>query len=268
MVKSQSSTEHTYEPNTSKSIDFVIQKRNIQLPDFIITRPRGDCNINHYTAVLKQFENMGVYTVNKANNILKVKNKFNLHQILFNNDILTPKTMLVKFPISKDVIEKEIGFPLLLKPVYGSKSHGICLCKSINELSNILELIYCYFSQNIDLILQEFIELKDVSIIKVIVVYGKVISCMKQTITNDFKVDKRRCGFNAYEFELTNYIEELSLKVSKITGLGIFGIDIIITNDNQHIICDVNAFPGFNIDSIDYVLNSIIDNIIKELYKN
>ena len=64
--------------------------------------------------------------------------------------------MLVKFPISIELVKQEIGFPLVIKNRTGCNGYGIHLCHDAHNFKDIMELIHSSHSNNI-MILQEFI---------------------------------------------------------------------------------------------------------------
>ena len=124
--------------NSEKSI--LYEGKRVSLPDLVLTRTGAGSN--YFTlAVMRQFEKFGVPVINDADGILKVKDKLMTSQILASNGIPIPKTMLVNFPVDTDVVQKEIGYPCVVKVVSGSKGRGVYLCHSKREFKDLMELL-------------------------------------------------------------------------------------------------------------------------------
>jgi gamma-F420-2:alpha-L-glutamate ligase len=50
-----------------------------------------------------------------------VKDKLFSFQVLAENNLPVPKTMLAKFPINAELVENQIGFPTVIKTLSGSQ---------------------------------------------------------------------------------------------------------------------------------------------------
>ena len=83
-------------------------------PDFII--PRTGSETSYFTlAVIRQFERMGVPLINGAEAVEACADKLQTLQVLSASGLPIPKTILAKFPVDVDVIERELGFPVVVK---------------------------------------------------------------------------------------------------------------------------------------------------------
>jgi glutathione synthase/RimK-type ligase-like ATP-grasp enzyme len=129
---------------------------SVPLPDFVL--PRLGANTGFYAfSVLRQLEQLGVYIANDAQAVYSVKDKLAMYQLLSSSRLSTPKTMLAKYPINADTVEREIGFPLVIKNVSGMQGAGIYLCESKEKFEDVLELIYSN-NEKANIILQEFVK--------------------------------------------------------------------------------------------------------------
>lgn len=77
------------------------------LPDFILPR-MGSGTTYFALAVIRHFERLGVPVINGSEAIETVKDKLYSIQVLAENNLPVPKTMLAKFPINAELIEKQI----------------------------------------------------------------------------------------------------------------------------------------------------------------
>ena len=60
---------------------------------------------------------MGVPSFNSSSSVEVVGDKLFSQQILAQGNLPVPKTMLVKFPVNVDLVEKRLGFPIIVKTV-------------------------------------------------------------------------------------------------------------------------------------------------------
>jgi len=237
------------DPNT---IDIFVNKDNKKsilvngepsdLPQFVF--PRTGSGTSYYIkAVIRHFERMGVPVINSSDAIDNVKDKLYTHQILAQSNLDIPKTMLLRHPIDIDFVEKNIGFPVIVKKISGSYGRGVFLCedkKSLNQLVTMAELT----KKSYDIILQEFIKDTWGKDLRVFVVNDKVVGCMmRQATDDDFRANITRGG-EGFPYEVNEQIEWLSSESSKALGLDIAGVDLLFQNGGYKI-CEVNSNPGF-----------------------
>ena len=84
------------------------------LPQFVIPR-MGSATSYFALAGLRHLEKLGVVCVNNANSVTLAQDKLYHLQKLSDAGFPVPKTMLVQFPVNIDLVEKEIGFPTVVK---------------------------------------------------------------------------------------------------------------------------------------------------------
>ncbi len=211
------------------------------LPDFLI--PRLGSNTTYFAlAVIRQLERLGIYSCNSSQTIEMVKDKLHMHQILAYSNLPTPKTMLVKFPVDIKIVKREIGFPLLIKNITGTEGAGIFLCDTENKFMDLMELIYTN-NEKVNIILQEFITSSSGKDLRVFVLGGRVIGCMKRFSEISFKANFSRGG-KVEAFQLTPEIEWLATETARLVDLDIAGIDLLFDNTGYKI-CEANSSPGF-----------------------
>ncbi len=226
-------------PDDKTSI--LIDNKPTALPDFII--PRMGANTSYFgLAVIRQLEYLGVYSCNSASAVELVKDKLRIHQLLAHNNFPTPKTMLVKFPVDKAIVKREIGFPAVIKNISGSEGYGIYLSESEERFVDLMELVYSN-NNKANIIIQEFISMSSGMDVRVFVVGGRVIGCMKRYSETGFKANFSRGGKVA-PFMLTPEIEWLAVETAKLLNLEIAGIDLLFDSDGFKI-CEANSSPGF-----------------------
>lgn len=245
----------------------LVNDEPMPLPDFVL--PRMGASTTFYAlSVIRQLENLGVYVCNSAKSIAAVKDKLYMHQCLAHSKLVTPKTMLAKYPVNLDVVKREIGFPLVIKNVSGSHGTGIYLSESEEKFSDIMELVFTNNSRA-NLILQEFIHNSRGQDLRVFIIGGKVIGCMKRTSQKSFKANFSRGG-SVSSFSLTPEIEWLATETAKLFNLDIAGVDLLF-DKHEFKICEANSSPQFcGLEQVvgKNVAENIIDYILVKIGSN
>jgi len=237
------------DPNT---IDIFVNKENKKsilvngkesdLPRFVF--PRTGSGTSYYIkAVIRHFERMGVPVINSSDAIDNVKDKLYTHQILAQSNLDIPKTMLLRHPIDVDFVEKNIGFPVIVKKISGSYGRGVFLAENKKQLKQLVTMAELT-KKSYDIIIQEFVKDTWGKDLRVFVVNNKVVGCMmRQSTDEDFRANITRGG-EGFPYEVNEQIEWLSSESSKALNLDIAGVDLLFDNGGYKI-CEVNSNPGF-----------------------
>lgn len=221
--------------------NFLLNGERVALPDFLI--PRLGAETSYFAlAIIRQLEKLGVYTCNNVTSIETVKDKMLVSQLFAQSNLPFPKTMLVKFPVPVAIVEREIGFPLVIKTICGARGMGIHLCETVESFRDLMELISTH-SQDPHMLVQEFVASSYGRDLRVFVLGGKVIGCMQRTAVNSFKANYS-LGGQVAPFPLTAEIEELAIRCADLFKLEIAGIDLLFATQGFKI-CEANSSPGF-----------------------
>ena len=181
--------------------------------------------------------------INSSEAIDNVKDKLYTHQILAQSNLDIPNTMLLKHPIDVDFVEKNIGFPVIVKKISGSYGRGVFLCEDKKQLKQLVTMAELT-KKSYDIIIQEFVKDTWGKDLRVFVVNNKVVGCMmRQSTDDDFRANISRGG-EGFPYEVNEQIEWLSSESSKALGLDIAGVDLLF-QDGGYKICEVNSNPGF-----------------------
>lgn len=215
----------------------------IELPDCLIPR-RGSATNYFEFAVIRQLEKLGVFCLNGSQSVLFSKDKLASMQILAANNVPIPKTMLAKFPLDQDLIEREFEYPLVIKTVSGTEGRGVFLCESGQQLSDLVELIGESKDPNFNIILQEFISRSIGKDIRVITLGGRPVGAMLRIGANgSFKANYSKGG-SVSKMEVDRAMEWLSVESAGLLGLELAGVDLLFDGENYKI-CEINSAPGF-----------------------
>ncbi|WP_019640100.1 ATP-grasp domain-containing protein [Paenibacillus fonticola] len=214
----------------------------LQLPDFVL--PRMGAGTNYFgLALIRHLERLGVKTFNSSQSIETVKDKMYTLQILAEHNLPVPKTMLIRSKVDVQLVDKHLGFPVVVKTISGSQGCGVFLAETSHNFIDLLEMIYAY-KEDATMILQEFVEPSRGKDLRVITIGGRAVAAMKRhSGSGSFKANYSRGGL-VEPYEITPEIEWLALETSRILNLDIAGIDLLFDGDHYKI-CEANSSPGF-----------------------
>ena len=232
--------------------DLIVNKKDLtdiwsdgvknSLPGAVLVRT-GSGSTYFSLAVMRQLESLGIAVINSSSSIDMVKDKLQTSQLLAKHGIPIPKTMLVRWPINANLVASEIGFPCVVKVITGSYGKGVHLCQSISAFNALMEFIESLNAKK-TMIIQEFIDAKVGSDLRVWVVGGKVIGAMQRTsANNDFRANISGGG-TGEQYEINEEIDFLARETAKIMGLDIAGIDLLFDKEGFKV-CEANSAPGF-----------------------
>ena len=221
-----------------------IRYRNdiVSLPDAILART-GSGTGYFNLSVLRQFERLNVPTLPNSAAIEASKDKMYASQILAQAGLPIPKTLLTRFPCKAELVEKQVGFPCVLKVVTGSHGAGVYLCENAKQFEDLSELISSLDSKT-SMIIQEYISHSEGRDLRVIVIGGRVVGAMQRTSTDgSFKANISRGG-QGEAYDVDDEMEMLAIQVAKVLDLDIAGVDLLFHPDGYRI-CEANSAPGF-----------------------
>ena len=212
------------------------------LPDFVIPRT-GSGTTYFIKAIIRHLERLGVVLINGSASIDTVKDKLYTQQILGESNLPVPKTLLVRHPINVDFVEKNIGFPIIVKTLSGSFGAGVFLAENKRQFQDLIKLAEIT-SKSYNIIVQEFIKDSWGRDIRVFVLNNKVVGCMmRQATDGDFRANITRGG-EGIPYQITEEIEWLGGESARLLHLDIAGVDLLFDGDGYRI-CEVNSSPGF-----------------------
>jgi gamma-F420-2:alpha-L-glutamate ligase len=226
--------------SSAKSIRY--QGEKIELPDLVLSRTGA--GTNYFTrSVMRQIEKFGIPVFNDADSISRVSDKLLTSQLLVKENLPIPKTILVNGDVDIELIEKEIGFPCVVKATSGSKGKTVHLCHNKKDFAGLMSLL-ASISLKKTMIIQEFVDAQPGTDLRVWVIGGKTVVAMKRTGTEgDFRANISQGG-TAELFEITDEVDYLARETARVLGLQIAGVDLLFDREGYKI-CEANSSPGF-----------------------
>lgn len=216
--------------------------RQKQLSHYDAVLPRIGASITYYgTAVVRQFEEMGVFCANTSNGITNSRDKLRSLQILSRHHIGIPRTTFVSD--KKDVlpaIERVGGAPVVIKLIEGTQGIGVLLADTVKAAESIIELLQ---SQKQNVLIQKFVAESRGKDIRAFVVGDRVVAAMRRVAQGqEFRSNVHRGGI-AEAVDLSDEYRETAVRAAQILGLRIAGVDMLESSQGPQIM-EVNSSPG------------------------
>jgi gamma-F420-2:alpha-L-glutamate ligase len=221
---------------------FLLDGKKVEPPDFVLNR-MGSATTYFALAAMRQIENAGVYLPNSARSVEVARDKMHTLQVLAQNGLPIAKSMLAKFPTDVDLVERELGFPVIVKTLAGSQGRGVFLCENRQKFEDLLGMITTS-KGNPNFVIQQFIAKSAGRDLRVFVIGGRVVGCMMRVAgEGTFKANYSR-GAKVVAYPLNPLIERLALDAAQVLGLEIAGVDLLFDGQNFKV-CEANSSPGF-----------------------
>jgi len=249
LIEAAKKRNHHVEVIDPLKCDLIIEKRKPSIfykgkmivdTDAVI--PRIGASVTFYgTAVVRQFEMMGVFTTTESQSLVRSRDKLRSLQVLSLARLGLPKTVFTNY--SKDVgevIDHVGGAPLIIKLLEGTQGLGVVLAETKNAAESVIE---AFNGLQARVIVQEFIKEAGGADIRALIVDGHVVGAMKrQGKEGEFRSNLHRGG-TATVIELTDDEENAAIKAAKAMGLGVAGVDMLQSSRGP-LILEVNSSPG------------------------
>ncbi len=233
--------------------------------DFDTVIPRIGASYTFYgTAVVRQFEMMGVFPANESQAITRARDKLRSLQLLAAEGVGLPVT---GFAHSTKDIEGLLnivgGAPLVIKLLEGTQGIGVVLAETDSAAESVIE---AFRGLDANILVQEFIKEAGGTDIRCLVVGGRVVaSMMRRAEPGEFRSNLHRGG-SAEMIRITPEERSTAVRAAKIMGLNIAGVDILRSNHGP-LVMEVNTSPG--LEGIEKATNiDVADLIIAFLEKN
>ncbi len=204
--------------------------------------PRIGNSITYFgTAVVRQFEQMDVYTPNTAHGISNARDKLRATQILSRHNIAMPATAFVRNRADvRPAIERVGGAPVVIKLLEGTQGIGVILAPQAKVAEAIIETLH---STNQNVLIQAFVSESRGRDIRALVVGDRVVAAMRRVAVGDeFRSNVHRGG-TVEPVELTPEYERAAVRSAQIMGLRVAGVDMLEGNDGP-LVMEVNSSPG------------------------
>jgi ribosomal protein S6--L-glutamate ligase len=219
-----------------------LQFRGRPLSTYDAVLPRIGNSITYFgTAVVRQFEQMDVFTPNTANGISTARDKLRATQVLSRHGIGMPATAFVRNRADvRPAIEHVGGAPVVIKLLEGTQGIGVILAPQVKVAEAIIETLH---STNQNVLIQQFIAESRGRDIRALVVGDRVVAAMRRTAEGDeFRSNVHRGG-SVEAVDLSPEYVRTAVRSAQIMGLRVAGVDMLEGNDGP-LVMEVNSSPG------------------------
>jgi len=204
--------------------------------------PRIGASVTFYgTAVLRQFEMMGVYPLNESVAISRSRDKLRALQLLSRKGIGLPITGFANKPDDiDDLITMVGGAPLVIKLLEGTQGIGVVLAETQQAAESVIE---AFLGLKHSVLVQEYIREAGGADIRCFVIGDKVVAAMKrQSKEGEFRSNLHRGG-SASLIRITPEERSTAVRAASTMGLNVCGVDILRSNHGP-VVMEVNSSPG------------------------
>ncbi len=192
-------------------------------------------------AIVRQFEMMGVYTLNTAEAIGSSRDKLFAHQLLAREGIGMPVTGFAHSPSDVRDMLKSVGkAPLVLKLLEGTQGRGVVLAETQKAAESVIQ---AFRGLQANILVQEFIAESKGADVRCVVIGNKVVAAMKrQAEEGEFRSNLHQGG-SASSVKISAQERAAAIKAAKSLGLRFAGVDLLRSNEGPKVL-EVNSSPG------------------------
>jgi ribosomal protein S6--L-glutamate ligase len=220
--------------------DLFYNNKNVPPLDAVI--PRIGASITPFgCAVVRQFEQMGVFVLNASRAIAVSRDKLRSLQALSRRDIGLPSTAFARR--KEDIlpaIERVGGTPIIIKLLEGTQGVGVILAESLKVAEAIIETLH---GAKQSVLIQKFVAESKGKDVRAFVVGGKVVAAMRRTaVGQEFRSNVHRGG-TTEGITLSAEYARTAVRAAQIMGLHVAGVDLLEGADGPQVL-EVNSSPG------------------------
>lgn len=210
--------------------------------DFDAVIPRIGASVSFYgTAIVRQFEIMGVYSVNESVAITRSRDKLRSLQLLSRKGLGMPTTAFAHSVKDVDAVIAEVGgAPLVIKLLEGTQGKGVVLAETQQEAASVIQ---AFMRIKANILVQEFIKEAGGTDLRCLIVGGKVIAAMERKAPpGEFRSNLHRGG-TARIVKLLPAERKTAVKAATALGLNVCGVDLL-RSERGALVIEVNSSPG------------------------
>lgn len=219
---------------------FYDEARKVENIDHVI--PRIKPSMTFYgSAVIRQFEVMGINCLNGSEAITKSRDKLHTLQILSQHGLNVPLTSFANSSYdTKDLIKLVESAPLVVKLLEGTKGVGVVLAETNKAAESVIN---AFRSLKADILVQQYIKESKGQDIRCFVIGDQVVASMERVAQEGEFRANIHLGATASAIEVSDEERDLAIKAVKAVGLEVAGVDMVRSNSGPKIL-EVNSSPG------------------------
>ena len=204
--------------------------------------PRIGASITDYgTAVIRQFEMMGVYCLTESIPLGRSRDKLRALQLMSRKGGGMPVTGFAhSVENGRELIKMVGGTPVVLKLLEGTQGRGVVLAETYKAAESVID---AFIELGADFLVQEFIKEAGGSDVRAFVIGRRVVAAMERSAAEgEFRSNLHRGG-SARPTKLSPEERRTAVKAAQTMGLAVAGVDILRSSRGP-LIMEVNSSPG------------------------
>jgi len=224
------------------SSDPEIHYDGISLKGYDAVIPRIGASVTFFgTAVLRQFEMMGVYPLNESVAITRARDKLRSLQLLQRDGVGLPNTVFAhRTSEATEILKLAGGAPVVIKLLEGTQGIGVVLGETTKAAESIIQ---AFGGVRTNILVQQFVKEANGEDLRCFVVGNKVVAAMlRKGKEGDFRSNLHRGG-TASVVKISPKERATAIKAAKAMGLNVCGVDMLRSNEGP-VVMEVNSSPG------------------------
>ncbi|TVQ80769.1 MAG: 30S ribosomal protein S6--L-glutamate ligase [Bradymonadales bacterium] len=212
------------------------------LDDIDAVIPRIGASITFYgTAVLRQFEMMGVFCVNESVAITRSRDKLRALQIFSRKGIGMPISSFAhSTKMTKDLIKMVGGAPLVIKLLEGTQGRGVVLAETAKAAESVID---AFRGMDAHFLVQAFVKESSGEDIRCLVIGDKCVAAMMRTAKEGEFRSNLHLGATARPVKITPTERKEAVRAARALGLNVAGVDLM-RGKSGPLVIEVNSSPG------------------------
>jgi glutathione synthase/RimK-type ligase-like ATP-grasp enzyme len=250
-------------------VEFIGRKDFGRLAEFDALFIRETTQIDHHTyRFATRADAEGIVVIDDPDSILKCANKVYLAELLKGRGIPTPKSFIIRRE-TLDEVEREMGFPLVLKIPDGAFSSGVFKVETPEQLRDVgMRLI-----KDSDLILAQEYLYTDFDWRIGILNRKPLYACRYYMARSHWQIVRHRKSGLPVEgetdtvliSEVPEVVLQTALRAADLIGDGLYGVDIKQVGDDA-VVIEINDNPSIDAGTEDAILgDSLYEAIVDEI---
>ncbi len=212
------------------------------LNDIDAVIPRIGASYTFYgTAVVRQFEMMGVLSANGSDAIARSRDKLRCLQILSKEGVGLPVTGFAHSTKDTEGVIKLVGgAPLVIKLLEGTQGIGVVLAETYQAAKSVIE---AFRGLDANILVQEYIKEAKGQDLRCFVINNQVVASMKrQGAPGEFRSNIHRGG-TVRRVKLSPQERDTAVRAAMAMGLKVAGVDLLRSSHGP-VVIEVNSSPG------------------------
>lgn len=254
--------------NISSTAPTVYYRNNETFENLDAIIPRINPAHSFYgTAVLRQFELMGIYTLNSSLSITWTRDKLRTLQLLARKNLPLPITGFADSPEETEkLIDTVGGAPLIIRLLEGTAGRGTIFAETHQAAVSVIN---AFKQLKTNILVQECIQEAMGNDIRCIVVGNKVVAAIKRSIHETGPHSTQHPTKSTTLVNITPEENKMAIRAAKAMKLNLACVDLIRSNRGP-LVLDVDCSPSIEmlekmtkIDIVDPIIQLLAENVKK-----